>query len=502
MMQGLIPGLGWSMLMWIFHGMEYWPLFGVKAKSKYSWKLDVTGTNLGRAFLIPERFIYSQMAGALVISGAILPVVVAKSGEWYAKDATGFEGPDAYIYMPAIFCIFVDSTLQLSRLMWKLVRSRRRRQQSEAEGAERQRERKLQEEREQPPHEEGQDGLDHDQQPCEASGWHSLRGDAPLHAKAMLDKVDDFNLSATGGEVGDEPNEQLVPTWVWVTGLVASSAVGVLAWPALFPGTSYFKAFVAAACAPLWSVGIVHAVGVTGSNMASYAGKFMIIIFASWYGGQSSSGMHHVVNSLALGSLSVAVIDQANDLVRDLKTAHLLGVSAMKTLVAQLIGAFASLFTSAGLYLYLIHRLSVPSEDLPAYLTVLYRELAFVFEAGFSALPKHCLAISFVFGAVALCTTLFEEWLQWRRPHLASRAPSAIAFGIGIVLGSGQSLMAVVGLLYKYYWRAVDPAECERVGVLYGAGLLAGDGLGGAIQCFLEAFGISHPMTVVFSDGD
>ena len=53
---------------------------------------------------------------------------------------------------------------------------------------------------------------------------------------------------------------------------------------------------------------------------------------------------------LALGALSTAVIDQALDLVRDFKTAHLLGAPPKAVFAAQCVGAAASVFSAAVLY--------------------------------------------------------------------------------------------------------------------------------------------------------
>ena len=89
-------------------------------------------------------------------------------------------------------------------------------------------------------------------------------------------------------------------------------------------------------------------VGVTGSNMASSCGKLMIIIFAAWEGARRSAeagvrqGEDHIVPVLALGALSIAIVDAAMDLVRDFKTAHLVGASPKAMVTAQFIGASVS----------------------------------------------------------------------------------------------------------------------------------------------------------------
>eukprot|EP00656_Telonema_subtile_P009938 TRINITY_DN14722_c0_g1_i1.p3 TRINITY_DN14722_c0_g1~~TRINITY_DN14722_c0_g1_i1.p3 ORF type:complete len:224 (+),score=58.33 TRINITY_DN14722_c0_g1_i1:152-823(+) len=201
-------------------------------------------------------------------------------------------------------------------------------------------------------------------------------------------------------------------------------------------------ALLSVLAAPFWSVGIAVAVGNTGVNMASSVGKLMIILYAAWLGDPS-----HAVPTLALGALSIAVIDQALDLVRDFKTAHLVGGVSPKTmLLAQVIGALLSCVVAPVAYLAMTSRQDLPSKELPCVIAQSYRALAVVFSEGVSALPQHCALISACFAAAALCNNLCMDLLPG-----AHWLPSSAAVGVGMYLGAGQILGVFAGTCVKLY---------------------------------------------------
>jgi len=276
----------------------------------------------------------------------------------------------------------------------------------------------------------------------------------------------------------------------WLLGWGLSSIVALLAFRALF-NTRYDMATIALLSSPAWSVGITMACGMTGSNVASSCGKVMIMLFAAWYG---STG--HVVQTLALGALSVAVIDQALDLVRDFKTAHLLNASPRAMFIAQTLGALVSVFTSAVLYYYYVTSVSLPSSNLPAVVARSYRGLAFTFAGGLSELPDYCLDISLLCGALVLLFNIIHDLAP---PAYRPFLPSGVAFAVGIFLLPGQILMEVTGLAARTLWRRLHPPSADHRAELLGAALLAGDGLAGVLQSALQVAGVDPPYSCSYS---
>lgn len=441
LVQGLVPAMAWGMLTWSFDGMEQMPLFGLRAKQKYQWQLNLSVAPLGRGLIVPKRYILSELLGAAVASGVLLPLAERHKNEWYDSKTSGFEGKDAYYLMPAILAVAFDSVYQLSRIIalyaLPFVFSRRTDDPSAP----------LLSARTAPDEECAHDQLP-TKTPATLGGW--------------------------------ERNSR------WLCGWALASFVALFAFRDLF-NTRYDMAVVALLSSPLWSVGITMAVGMTGSNVASSCGKVMIMAFAAWYG---TNG--HVVQTLALGALSIAVIDQALDLVRDFKTAYLLRASPSAMFVAQSIGAVVSIFTSAVLYYYYVTNVSLPNSNLPAVISKSYRALAFTFAGGLNKLPDHCLEISVACGALVV---LFNIIYDLAPTKYRDFVPSGIAFGVGIFLLPGQILIECIGLLIRTIWRYLHPKSAKERDELLGAALLAGDGLAGVLQSLLDVAGVSPPYT-------
>lgn len=385
---------------------------------------------------MPARFVLSELLGACVASGILIPLAEAREGDWYDVDAPGFQGIQAYYYVPAIFAVAFDSVYQLLKVVWALFSSRRNRAKRETA--------------------------------------------IPLLPGGSLARRDDLAKAAAWSLD--------VPFRVWGSAWAAFSAVALAVFPLLF-GCRISMTAVALLSSPLWSVGITLAVGTTGSNVASSCGKVMIIAFASWY------GEPRVVATLALGALSIAVIDQALDLVRDLKTAHLLRASPKAMVAAQAIGASVSILTSAVAYAVYVRNVDLPSAELPAVIAKSYRGLAFAFAGGVDALPRHCLALSVACGALAVAFDAARDALPERRRDWC---PSGIAFGVGMILLSGQVLAACCGLATFHVWKRRRPDSAERRGSLFGAALLCGDGIAGVVQSCLEVAGVAPPWAFAY----
>lgn len=105
-------------------------------------------------------------------------------------------------------------------------------------------------------------------------------------------------------------------------------------------------------------------------------------------------------------------------------------------------------------------------------------------------MPDHCLALASACGVAAVAFDVVHDALPERT---RKRCPSGIAFGVGMILLSGQVLAACLGLLTFHVWQRRRPAHCEKRAQLFGAALLAGDGLAGVLQSCLEVAGVTPP---------
>ena len=135
---------------------------------------------------------------------------------------------------------------------------------------------------------------------------------------------------------------------------------------------------------------------------------------------------------MPLGALSIAIVDAAMDLVRDFKTAHLVGASPRAMVTAQFIGAAVScVFSSAAYQMIQQQALDGTDDALPAVVAKAYRAIAVVFSGpgGLDQLPAHAVTISLVFGGAAIVNNLICEFILAPR-KLRGYAPHSAAVGI------------------------------------------------------------------------
>ena len=247
---GLVPAFAWGMLTWCIDGLERLPLFGNYLNTKYTWRLNLSAAPFGQGFIVPARFILSQAVGAFVAFGLFLPLAIAHSGDWYKESATGFNGSAAYTTIPAIFVIAFDSVYQLIKIFVTLFLVPVWKQRSEL-----------------------------------SADVHSITEEL-LESRGQSDlpaSENDHSSEATGDVDVTVLDKLNMPVRFWLGGWGVSTVLAAGVFWHLFD-CSVYMLVVACLTAPLWSIGITKAVGATGSNVASYCGKLMIIIFASWYG--------------------------------------------------------------------------------------------------------------------------------------------------------------------------------------------------------------------------
>ena len=83
-------------------------------------------------------------------------------------------------------------------------------------------------------------------------------------------------------------------------------------------------------------------------------------------------------------------------------------------------------------------------------------------------------------------------------PTVEPYLPSGVAFGVGLILLSGQVLASLLGLAVFHAWRRLAPKHCDHRAQLFGSALLAGDGLAGVVQSCLEAAGVAPPFAFAY----
>jgi len=261
------------------------------------------------------------------------------------------------------------------------------------------------------------------------------------------------------------PRSQLVADWWWRGGLIGASIFSV---GAISPMLSipHWQTLCAVVLSCLVAVLAVRALGQTDLNPVSGVGKLSQVMFALLAPGQ-------VVANIVAGALAEAGAMQAGDLLQDLKTGHLLGASPRAQFFGQLLGASVSVLVTVAAYQLYENTYGVPSEQFPAPVAHVWKDMALLMRDGLGALPTSALQCATAFAVLGAVLPVCE--------HLASNKyrmylPMGMAFGIGMYLLPEWTLPRVAGALVNCAWRTSRPESHEKYMLMIASGFVLGEG--------------------------
>ncbi|KAG0347208.1 hypothetical protein BG004_008186 [Podila humilis] len=299
----------------------------------------------------------------------------------------------------------------------------------------------------------------------------------------------------------DAPIDQLVPIKVWVCGLILSSALCLFLIWVVFRDQHMpvYATLLALALGSLLSVLGVRALGSTDLNPVSGIGKVSQFVFAGVVPGG-------IVANLIAGGIAEAGAQQAGDLMQDLKTGHLMGASPKAQFWGQLIGSFASVFISTGVYKLYSAAYELPGDVFQVPTAHVWLDLARLVNG--HSLPDHSVpfivGFAALFAGLTLLTTVYSDVAVLRgatKPKWLKLVPSGIAFAIGIYNLPNFTLARFAGGLVSVWWDrhclryGKDPsARYARLGrvflIIMASGFVLGEGTFSIVNLILKTFGV------------
>ena len=210
----------------------------------------------------------------------------------------------------------------------------------------------------------------------------------------------------------------------------------------------------------------------------------------------------NVVANVIAGAIAEAGAIQAGDMMQDFKTAHLVGEGLLGTdqpkydgcfasgvpprpqFFAQIIGSFASVFLSVGVYVLYTTAWDVPGEELPVPSAEIWLDMARLFNGG--SLPDKVGIFAALF-AVATAAVVATD--QWQHGHyLASFLPSGIGFAVGMYVGPKYTIPRLLGSLAEQLWKRHHSMTHNSLMVVVASGLVLGEGTGAIVVAFVRMF--------------
>lgn len=326
--------------------------------------------------------------------------------------------------------------------------------------------------------------------------YHQLRN---KNAGLVLPVGGQSSPSTPASSYDDQCRTQLflkdqIPTWVAIAGYITVAIISAATLPHIFHPLKWYYIVVIYIFAPILAFCNAYGCGLTDWSLASTYGKLAIFVIGAW-AGASNGG---VLAGLAACGVMMNIVSTASDLTQDFKTGYMTLASPRSMFVSQIIGtAMGCVISPCVFWLFYkaFHDLGVPGSQYSAPYALVYRNMAILGVEGFSALPKHCLTLCYVFFLAAIVINGIRDAVG---PKWAKFIPLPMAMAIPFYLGAYFTIDMCVGSLILFIWEKIDKAKADAFGPAVASGLICGDGIWTLPSSILALAGVNPPICMKF----
>lgn len=252
-----------------------------------------------------------------------------------------------------------------------------------------------------------------------------------------------------------------------------------------------FGAFLVAIFGFFFATVSSRMVGLIGSSNNPVSGMAIatLLISTMLLKNTGTTGAAGMMTAISIGGIICVIAAIAGDISQDLKTGFLVGATPKKQQIGEVIGVVFSAVVIGGIMYLLNSAWGYGSQELPAPQAVLMKMVVEGVMLG--NLPWNLVLIG-VFLSIAM-------WIL---------GIPVLAVAIGVYLPIHLSAPIMVGGLLRRFIETrkyVDEEEknnCIQSGVLYGSGLIAGEGLVGILLAVLAVLNINPDMSKSISLGN
>lgn len=446
----------WGFFQWFFTagdacGFKEFPTFGLEAyRNKFFF--DFSATYVGVGMICPYLINVSLLLGAILSWGIMWPLIEDRKGHWYPADLSpsSLNGLQGYKVFIAIAMILGDGLYNflkvLGHTLFGLSRQIRKKKPETL--------------------------------PVEAG--HSSTETPPL-------------------SYDDERRTQMflkdqIPKWFALTGYVTFAIISAATLPHIFHHLKFYHVAVIYCFAPVLAFCNAYGNGLTDWSLASTYGKLAIFTIGAW-AGASHGG---VLAGLAACGVMMNIVSTASDLMQDFKTGYLTLASPRSMFVSQIIGtAMGCVISPCVFWLFYkaFDNLGVPGSEYPAPYALVYRNMSILGVEGFSALPKNCLKLCYVFFIAAIVVNAIRDAVGKNR---AKYIPLPMAMAIPFYLGGYFAIDMCVGSLILFVWQKLNKTKADAFGPAVASGLICGDGIWTLPSSILALAGVKPPICMKF----
>ncbi|KAF2290580.1 hypothetical protein GH714_014517 [Hevea brasiliensis] len=446
----------WGFFQWFFTagddcGFINFPTFGLKAYQN-KFYFDFSATYVGVGMICPYLINVSLLVGAILSWGIMWPLINNRKGDWYSEEhSSGLHGLQGYKVFIAIALILGDGAYNFFKVLGRTLF-----------------------------------GLYQQFNTKDISTVLPVANrSSPVISPTL--SYDDQKRSELF--LGDQ-----IPSWFAVGGYVIIAIISAITVPHIFHQLKWYYIVVIYIIAPILAFCNAYGCGLTDWSLASTYGKLAIFTIGAWAGAANGG----VLAGLAACGVMMNIVSTASDLMQDFKTGYMTLASPRSMFVSQVIGtAMGCIISPCVFWLFYkaFHDLGLPSSEYPAPFALVYRNMSILGVEGFSALPKHCLTLCYIFFAAAIVINAIRDTVGKKRARFI---PIPMAMAIPFYIGGYFAIDMCIGSLILFIWRKINKAKADAFGPAVASGLICGDGIWTLPSSILSLAGVKPPICMKF----
>ncbi|KAL4592722.1 hypothetical protein LXL04_005725 [Taraxacum kok-saghyz] len=407
----------WAIFQWFFSGkggcgFAHFPTFGLEAWKK-TFYFDFSLTYVGTGMICPHIVSFSLLFGAVISWGIMWPLIEKQKGDWFPNDVpqSSMESLNGYKVFISIALLLGDGLYNFTKILYFTY----------------------------------------------ASIYGRLKRENLSLAVGTEKEVTEIERIQNEVFI-----KEAIPTWIAVVGYTSFAIINAFIIPLIFPEVKPYYIIIAYVIAPSLAFCNAYGTGLTDWDMAYNYSKIGLFTMAAL------AGKHHgVVAGLVGCGVTKSVLFVSSTLMHDLKTGHLTLTSPKTMLLSQTIGTAIGCIVSP-LTLSLFTKsfdVGNPNGEYKAPFAIVFRNMAIISVEGFSALPKHCLDLCYVFFGFSVGVNVVRDLL----PEKMGRwLPLPICMAVPFLVGGYFSVDMCVGSLVVLLWRKVDGRKAEMMVASWG----------------------------------
>ncbi|EOA33704.1 hypothetical protein CARUB_v10019889mg [Capsella rubella] len=444
----------WGFFQWFFTsgedcGFANFPTFGLKAYEN-KFYFDFSATYVGVGMICPYLINVSLLIGSILSWGVMWPLIGAQKGKWYSADLrdSNLHGLQGYRVFIGIAMILGDGLYNFIKVLGRTIF-----------------------------------GL-----------YKQFKNKDALPINDDRSSPDIVKISYDDKRRTELFLKDKIPSWFAITGYVVLAIVSIITVPHIFHQLKWYHILTMYIIAPVLAFCNAYGCGLTDWSLASTYGKLAIFTIGAWAGAANGG----VLAGLAACGVMMNIVSTASDLMQDFKTGYMTLASPRSMFLSQAIGTAMGCVISPCVF-WLFYKafpeLGQQESAYPAPYAAVYRNMSILGVEGFSALPKHCLVLCYIFFAAAVIVNGVRDAVgsKWAR-----FIPLPMAMAIPFYIGGYFTIDMCVGSLILFIWRKLNKPKADAYSSAVASGLICGEGIWTLPSSVLALAGVKPPICMKF----